>query len=445
MKKLIITTFLLAMFATCSTIMAQNKQEEYLGLPGDNLNLYAVMKLFRESKTLEEFERSINDQNTNINNLDLNGDNFVDYIRVLDYVDGNDHTIVLQVAIDERENQDVAVFTVQKYANGQVQIQLIGDEALYGKNYIIEPIFDEANQGQTPNPGYAGNTQVIDGRNVIITRTTTYEIANWPMIRFIYLPAYRPWRSSWYWGYYPSYWHPWKPFYWHYYYGYHYNWYNDYYGHYRRWNHARYTHYNDFYYVGKRTHSPNVSVRIESGRYKSTYSHPDQRREGEAMYKKVSQSQNRRSESNSNSSNNRARRTNSQPVNNKQSVNTGNNSSRRSSTTVNNKAVTKTSTEQSNSTSRRPSGKVNSETVTRPSAEKNKGSARSSANTVSRKSEARPSPSQRNSSVKSSAKSVSPKASSSSRRSSGSSKAGNTSTKSQKSKESETKKAPRRK
>ncbi len=56
------------------------------------------------------------------------------------------------------------------------------------------------------------------------------------MVRFIFLPTYTVWHSSWYWGYYPSYWHPWRPFYWHYYYGYHYNWYNDYYGHYRRWD-----------------------------------------------------------------------------------------------------------------------------------------------------------------------------------------------------------------
>jgi len=52
--------------------MAQEQNDNYLGLPGDNLNLYAVMTLFQESKTLEEFERSLNDENSRINNLDLN-------------------------------------------------------------------------------------------------------------------------------------------------------------------------------------------------------------------------------------------------------------------------------------------------------------------------------------------------------------------------------------
>ncbi|NSW95826.1 MAG: hypothetical protein HPY62_14045, partial [Bacteroidales bacterium] len=63
------------MVATGTAAVTQDWPEEYLGLPGDNLNLYAVMKLFQESETLEGFERSLNDENSRINNLDLNGDN----------------------------------------------------------------------------------------------------------------------------------------------------------------------------------------------------------------------------------------------------------------------------------------------------------------------------------------------------------------------------------
>ena len=131
MKKFIIICILAALFAAGTTLMAQDKQEDYLGLPGDNLNLYAVMKLFQQSKTLEEFERILNDEKSNINNLDLNGDNMVDYIKVFDDVDGDVHNIVLQVAVSPKENQDVAVFTVQRFNNGQVQLQLTGDEELY--------------------------------------------------------------------------------------------------------------------------------------------------------------------------------------------------------------------------------------------------------------------------------------------------------------------------
>ena len=87
MKKLIITTIIALLTVAGITARAAEWPNEYVGLPGANLNLFAVMKLFQESETLESFERSLNNENLRINNLDLNGDNIVDYIMVLDYVD----------------------------------------------------------------------------------------------------------------------------------------------------------------------------------------------------------------------------------------------------------------------------------------------------------------------------------------------------------------------
>ena len=362
MKKFIITSILVALFATGTSIIAQDRQEEYLGLPGDNLNLYAVMKLFQESKTLEEFERNLNDEKSNINNLDLNGDGLIDYIRVFDNIDGDVHNIVLQVAVSPKENQDVAVFTVQRFNNGQVQIQLTGDEELYGKNYIIEPIFDDANAAQTPNPGYTGNVTV---QNITYVRTTPFEIAGWPLVRFIYLPSYTAWRSSWYWGYYPSYWHPWRPFYWHYYYGYHNNWNNDYYGHYRRWDSHRYSRWNDFYYTGRRSYSPDVYHRTEVGTYKTTYSHPDQRKDGEAKFAKMHPDQYSRSLNNS-SGNSSVRRSGSQSTNEVKSTGNRTNVSRRSNTTVTNKSVTNPSSVQNTGTTRRSTTTVTNKSVSNP-------------------------------------------------------------------------------
>jgi hypothetical protein len=121
MKKLITTSILAVLVALATTVKAQDYPEEYLGLPGDNLNLYAVMKLFQESETLEAFERNLNDENSRINNLDLNGDNYVDYITVTDYPDGNVHSIVLRVALDRKESQDVAVFVVEKFSDGSAR------------------------------------------------------------------------------------------------------------------------------------------------------------------------------------------------------------------------------------------------------------------------------------------------------------------------------------
>jgi hypothetical protein len=385
MKRILLTSVLAVLVAFGTTLKAQDYPEEYLGLPGDNLNLYAVMKLFQESETIEAFERSLNDENSRINNLDLNNDNYVDYITVDDYVDGDVHNIVLRDALDKNEFQDVAVFTVQKFPDGSVQIQLIGDEALYGKNYIIEP-----NYAETPNPGYTGKSNGNLAVNVIYT--SSYDIARWPIVRIIYLPGYRVWRSSWYWGYYPVYWHPWRPLFWHYYYGYQYNWYYYYYRHYRHWDHPRYPGYNAFYFSGHRSYSPKVYDRISKGSYKTTYSHPEKRRDGETLFTSMYPDRERRTDQNTlvmsrrrstseqvsrsqapaKSSAGTTRRSESSgttrnPANVSTRQSTG--ESRRSTTSVSSKPVTKSSSRQVTDVSRRPATYVNEKpsTVSRKS------------------------------------------------------------------------------
>ena len=208
----------------------------------------------------------------------------VDYITVTDYPDGQVHNIVLRVALDDRENQDVAVFTVERYDNGSVAIQLIGDEDLYGRNYIIEPIYDDQ-YGETPNPGYTGRTQ--GSQRMEVVRTTYVEVAAWPLIRFIFTPGYITWRSAWYWGYWPAYWHAWRPYYWDYYYGFHSPWYPHYYSHFRLWHHPRVIHYHNHYYSHIRVHSPRVRNDISEGRYRSTYSRPELRERGRADYARL--------------------------------------------------------------------------------------------------------------------------------------------------------------
>lgn len=279
----ILNLFLLVGFRAA----AQDKEAEKLNLPGDNLNLYAVIKLFQESETLEGFEKDLNAEDSKINNLDLNGDNNIDYIKVIDNVDGDSHTIILQVAVNEKENQDVAVISVEKDAKGQVQIQLIGDEELYGKDYIIEPNYADGDKSaETPNPGYKGNTKTVNGETVVVTKTTYVEVQTWPVVRFIYMPGYFAWHSPWYWGYYPSYWHPWRPYYWDYYYGYHSHWHYHYYGHYRHSHFYRNPFYTNSYYRSHRSSSITVNQRRESGLYKSTYSRPETRQLGSADFNK---------------------------------------------------------------------------------------------------------------------------------------------------------------
>jgi len=424
--KTLYSIFTIAVLASASIgAVAQDYPDEYLGLPGDNLNLYAVMNLFQESETLEAFERSLNDNEAVVNNLDLNGDKYVDYITVSDFQEGDVHTIVMRTALNRKEQQDIAVFVVEKLRNGAVQIQLIGDEALYGPNYIVEPIYAE-----TPNPGYTGT---VHSRNSNVVSTSYYDIGAWPVIRFIYAPRYRVWRSSWYWGYYPTYWRPWRPHYWHYYYGYHYHWHDHYYSHYRHWNHYRCGVYQTYYHSHVRVYSPTVVVNINKHRYRNTYSRPDQRRAGEKHYTSTASRRSRSNVSATRNNTNAVRSTTtsrsrsttvqrSQPAQNRSAVQRSSSSSSSSRSTPAVKrstsskksapAVKRSSSSKSSSSSSRSTPAVKRSTSRKKSAPAVK---RSSSSKSSRSSSV-----QRSQSGKSKSKSSAPRSSSSSRKGSSS-------------------------
>ena len=36
-------------------------------------------------------------------------------------------------------------------------------------------------------------------------------VSAWPVLRVVFAPGYRPWRSPHRWGFYPRAWHPWRP------------------------------------------------------------------------------------------------------------------------------------------------------------------------------------------------------------------------------------------
>ncbi len=144
----------------------------------DNLDLRAVATIFGDSRDLEDFERRLNDPELQISNLDLNNDNYVDYLRVVESIEGNAHIIVIQTVLDKDLYQDVATVEVEKDRNNNVTVQVVGDVYMYGANYIYEPVYVS--------------------RPIIYT---TFWVTN-----------YHPYYSTWYWGYYPAYYTVWRPY-----------------------------------------------------------------------------------------------------------------------------------------------------------------------------------------------------------------------------------------
>ena len=177
------------------------KDSTLLGLPGDNLDLYAVLDLFQKSKTIEDFETSLNAEKTGINNLDLNLDGKVDFIKVETKKNGDDFSFILQVDVSKTEKQDVAVILVSKDKNKKVTIQIVGDKDLYGKNYIVEPK-TTANPAVTANPGYTGANPVTVN---VPASTTTIVVESAPIVQYVYSPVYVPYVPPYYYGFYPPY------------------------------------------------------------------------------------------------------------------------------------------------------------------------------------------------------------------------------------------------
>src|SRR5688572_21896651 len=193
-----LSLLLIAMSLLCSSLFSQTSVDSsgMLGLAGDNLDLYAVLTLFQKSKTIEAFEKSLNDEQTKINNLDLNLDKKIDFIKVTTQQKDSAFTLILQVDVTKTETQDVAIILVNKI-KGKVSIQAVGDEELYGKDYVIEP---KGNSPVTPNPGYSGSDPVV----VTVPSTTTVVVESAPIVQYVYSPAYAPYYPPYYYGYYPG-------------------------------------------------------------------------------------------------------------------------------------------------------------------------------------------------------------------------------------------------
>lgn len=145
----------------------------------EGLDLKAVGELFKDSKNVEEFEKALNDPETGINNLDLDDNGEVDFIRVVEQVSGDTHLLILQVALSKTEFQDVATIEIEKSGDESYQMQVHGNEVIYGADYYVAPAH--------------------------------IHIHTWPIITWMYRPVYRPYHPRWYFGFYPVWWRPYRP------------------------------------------------------------------------------------------------------------------------------------------------------------------------------------------------------------------------------------------
>ena len=142
------------------------------------LDLNAVAAAFAEARSVREFEQIINSSRYMINNLDLNRDGWIDYLRVIEMRSGAYHTLLIQACLAPSVFQDVATLVAERLAD-RLYVEVIGDPYLYGYNYIVRPVF--------------------------IRRPPMWEVYGHA--------SYSPWSSPYYYNYWPSYYTQPKPIY----------------------------------------------------------------------------------------------------------------------------------------------------------------------------------------------------------------------------------------
>lgn len=212
MKK---TTLYLSLFLSAMSISTLSKAQEMsdsTGLPGDNFSLEGALNLFKMASSPEDFEKLLNTESNHVNNLDLNEDGDIDYIRVISKMDQDAHAFILQVPISETESQDIAVIELEKDGKESAVVQIIGDEDIFGIQQIVEP-----SNGTDQKDDVKMEPRTKSGPSAINFEEEDAIVINvwpWPCVRFVYAPAYRPWVSPWRWRVYPSYWRPWRPLGW---------------------------------------------------------------------------------------------------------------------------------------------------------------------------------------------------------------------------------------
>lgn len=199
--KNLFTAFVLLCFGITTSFSQTESKNDSVSNFSENFSLEGALAMFKQANTLEEFEKLINAENNSVNNLDLNNDENIDYISVNSIKEIDTHVIVLQVWINETEKQDIATIGIEKTGEAEAQLQIIGDEDLFGENAIVEPFDVKETLEKGKGPAYP---------EVSVTRVFV-NVWLWPCVRFVYAPNYIIYTSPFRWRMYPNWWKPWRP------------------------------------------------------------------------------------------------------------------------------------------------------------------------------------------------------------------------------------------
>lgn len=144
--KLSLITFIVAAFFTACNLDRQNTVSRHPSdaaeaVARENLDLQAIGGLLEKADDAEEFEYLLNSEN-GVDNLDLNGDGYADYISVREFDDRDDNqrgfSLYSMFGPDMIQEIAQVIFYRDRYDHPGSRVLLIGNEQIYGDNYYYE-------------------------------------------------------------------------------------------------------------------------------------------------------------------------------------------------------------------------------------------------------------------------------------------------------------------
>jgi hypothetical protein len=198
MKKLLLVLGLGLTFMSCdnhnSNVVVRQPRvvvNPTTSMVGDNLDLQALGELVRSSGNAQDIENQLN-SSSSINNLDLDGDGQVDYVRVTEIGDGMTRGFSFQVELPNGQVEEVATINIEQggdMANMTIQgnPSYYGDHGYYHSSHHVSdmllmaylfsnhrPYFSPYHYGSYPR-GYHSYRSVpsTSYRTRVTTRTTT--------------------------------------------------------------------------------------------------------------------------------------------------------------------------------------------------------------------------------------------------------------------------------
>ncbi len=144
-KYLAIFFFLIVLMSLCNkrqtSVANYNVNVQTVTSSAEGLDLKAVGELVKKAQDAKSLEKMLNSPSTGVNNLDLNEDGKADYISVTEFGDDKVKGFSLTTQPSPGETQEIATIEIEKTSDSQAEMQIHGNEQIYGRNYYQHSSF----------------------------------------------------------------------------------------------------------------------------------------------------------------------------------------------------------------------------------------------------------------------------------------------------------------